>query len=124
LGGCVALFEIIRRLQQAYDDVRLPCRASLTDDPTTKQWIQNSMDILVRAAWGPRPPVNRFYARGWLENNHVMSFCKLKGSLIEIGGEQAWAVFVDKALSELPGAASLGRDETWARSLMSDPCRL
>jgi hypothetical protein len=53
----------------------------------------------------------------------VALFCKLKKNLTAIYGEEAWDGFVNYLLADLPQATTLGRNESWARSLMSDRCQ-
>ncbi len=122
-GGCVQLFELIRKLEDSLAQVGVQCRPALSKDKLTLMWISSSMEIFARAAWGSKAPANRNARYGWLDLAQVGRFCKLKASMIEISGDDAWSGFVNQILGDLPGAADLGRDESWARSLLSDPCK-
>lgn len=123
LGGCLAFFEVVGRLLENLDDVGAQCRAKLHDDKSTRKWINTSMELIARAAWGTKAPVSYQQKNGWLDMNQVHTFCKLKKSLIEIYSEDAWLEFVNYILAELPQAPQLGRDQAWARSVISDPCK-
>lgn len=123
LGGCLQFFEIVGKLYNYMDDVGPQCKEKLGDDKLTAQWLKGAIEMIVRASWGSVPPASSSYKHGWLQVSQVALFCKLKKSLNESFGESEWTEMVNYLLNDLPKAKELGRNEAWARSVMSDPCQ-
>jgi hypothetical protein len=99
------------------------CEPQLAKHDMAKAVINKSMELLVVIAWGTKPPQNSFYKNGWLESSHLALFCKFKRHMNIVLGEEAWNDFVNSLLESLPGASELGRNEAWARTIMSDSCK-
>ncbi|MBK9294967.1 MAG: hypothetical protein IPM57_11110 [Oligoflexia bacterium] len=122
LGGCLQFFEVAAKLNNYLDDVGPQCREKLKSNTLTQQWLNGSIEMMVRAAWGSVPPTSSSNKQGWLQLSQMAFFCKLKKALVESFGEGAWVDMVNYLLNDLPKAKELGRNEAWARSIMSDPC--
>lgn len=122
-GGCLGLFDTVNKLESKLSDVSLTCQKELIDDKQTRLWMTNAMELFVRLAWGTKPPASYLYRNGWLEMSHLDTYCKLKKHLEDIYGDNTWTSLVNYLLSDLPGAQELGRDESWNRSILSDPCK-
>jgi hypothetical protein len=121
-GGCVSFGENLTKLENKYNEVGHQCQPTLKSDASTKDWITQSMEIFVKAAWGSKPPVNYTAKNGWLGLSQIVEYCRLRQHLESIYGTQSWNDFIEDMLRDLPGAQALGRNEAWNRSLISDTC--
>ena len=122
-GGCFPLFEVAAKLESKLHEMGSECRSDIADDKLTKQWLGSSLELFVRVAWGSKPPSSYLNKNGWLELSQIVQYCKLRTQWELIYGQPAWSEFIDFMLSDLPGAVELGRNESWNRSILSDPCQ-
>jgi hypothetical protein len=122
-GGCLPFFETVGRMTTKLKELGNQCQAELEKDQRTEVWVTTAMEMFVRLAWGSKPPASYLQRGNWLEISQVAQFCQLKKYLIGIFGEGAWLEFVNLMLADLPGAAALGREGAWPRSLLSDSCK-
>jgi hypothetical protein len=80
------------------------------------------MELLLRVAWGTKPP-DAYHAKfGWLDTADISLFCKLKTRIISFYGEPAWNAYREKMMKELPGAKDIARETVWDLSLFSENC--
>lgn len=122
-GGCLPFFEVMTRIDSKINELGGQCQEELHSDSNAKIILTSSMEMIVRGAWGSKPPASYLYKNGWLELSHIALYCKLRIHFEKIFGTESLNSFTNGLLTELPGAASLSRTEVWNRSLMSDPCK-
>ncbi|MCC6277053.1 MAG: hypothetical protein IT289_03950 [Oligoflexia bacterium] len=122
-GGCFPFLESVSKIEQKVREVGSQCLQELKKDANTGKFFDLAMEMIVKLAWGSQPPQNYLYRNGWLESSHIVLFCKLKKHQEAIFGEDSWNSLVETSLETLPGAAEVGRNEAWGRSILSDPCK-
>lgn len=122
-GGCLAIFELIKKLENRLSTLGPTCAKEVADESKTKGWLMTSIELFVRVAWGSKPPQSYLYRNNWLELSQIDTYCKLRRHVENIYGEGFWQGFVERMLKDLPGAAELGRTEAWNRSLVSEQCK-
>ncbi len=122
-GSCVGIFEVISKLIVKLGEVTSNCLPEIGSDSATRGWINKSLSLYVKVAWGTVPPQSYVYRNGPLELSQIIDYCRLRRKYIEIYGDEAWVGFINSTLNDLPGAAPLGRVEAWQRSLVSDTCQ-
>ncbi len=123
MGGCLPFLSAVEKMLGYLDELGTQCKPELIKDDMTHRWIQTSMEMMVRGAWGTRAPVSAQTKNGWLELSQLSTFCKLKKSLVEIYTDDAWMTFIESMLRDLPDAQTIGRNEAWARSILSNTCK-
>jgi len=121
-GGCLEFFDGMKRLYSDLIDVPSGCTPVLIDSPEVKEALFAGLELIVRLAWGEKPPSSNLERNGWLDLSQVAVFCNFKKMMIEQLGSDVWSSFVEKQMSNLPGASLLPRNDVWGRSLLSDPC--
>jgi hypothetical protein len=122
LGGCYELFSSIRTALDRARVVSFECLSDLGDSSLARSFLHRSVDIMAKMAWGGAPPAASTLRTGWMEAPQVDLFCRLRDFYSAVYGEGAWGTLREKYLKELPGAAQLGREEAWGRSLFSVNC--
>jgi hypothetical protein len=122
-GGCLPLFETLGKFEVKLRLLGYQCQAELGGDANASGILSQSMELMVRAAWGAKPPASYVYKNGWLDSHDVALFCKFKNYYERIKGKEAVDAFVNRLLGDLPGSDQVGRTETWNRSILSDSCQ-
>lgn len=121
-GGCYELFQGIRTLLQDLATVTSECGSSIGGVKEIKTALWETSELLVRLAWGEKPP-SAYHAKfGWLDNADLTLFCKLKARATQMYGESAWNSFREKMMSDLPGTKDLTRNQVWEVVLFSENC--
>lgn len=122
-GGCFELFRSLRSFHQALQAMPEQCGEKLIEVSEVTAALLRNLSLMVRLAWGSRPPASYYDRNGWLEPPDLALFCALTQAQIRLQGEEFWRQFREKTMNELPGAGELSRDELWKRSLFSTDCR-
>ncbi len=121
-GGCYELFQDVRNMVGDVSTMPSECSAFIGAVPQVKRAIWDSVDLLVRLAWGEAPPSSYHAKFGWLDVADISLFCLLKTKIYALYGEEEWTQFREKKMRELPGAADLPRNQVWDMSLFSENC--
>jgi len=121
-GGCYELFQSMKILLTDLDTLTRECSGAAGSVAEVKSAMWDTMDLLVRLAWGSKPPTAYTAKFGWLDTADISLFCKLKGRLQNTYGEQAWNNYREKTMRELPGANELPRNEARDLSIFSENC--
>ena len=124
IGGCIEFFEFVNGFTKKIKYVGNQCTPELKEQNTVKVIIPSAAEMYVRAAWGSKPPGSAAEKRGFLDLSYTVQYCRIRSQFRSILGEDAWNGFVNRMLADLPGARDIGRDQTWARSILSDPCNV
>lgn len=122
LGGCYELFQKIRGTLTAIRSFSTECISKAGGDGAVKEFMNKSLDLLIKLAWGVKPPEAVGLKLGWLEPTEVSLFCQLKDYYQVMYGDQAWAQFREPYMTGLPDAEKLQRKDVWALSLLSIDC--
>ncbi len=121
-GGCYELFRNIESTLDRARTVSLECLPKWGDSSTAAPFLQTSMALLARLAWGATPPASALTKNGWLEPTEISLFCRLQNFYVLVYGDAAWAQYREYVMKSLPGAAKMPRNEIWTRSILSTNC--
>ena len=121
-GGCYELFASIKQTTKDIRTVSPECYGKLSSDAGVKEVIWQSLELMVKIAWGTKPPEAVSLKSGWLDPSDLNLFCELKKAAIDLYSLERWNAFMEPYFQSLPGATALGRAETWQRMLFSTNC--
>lgn len=122
-GGCYELFARMRRLLEDLDNAPSECNGKIATEFKTKAAIMSTLELMVKLAWGAKPPQTYYEKFGWLDTADMSLFCRLKSRAIESFGESAWSSFQEKFFQSLPGAKELARQNVWQNMILSENCK-
>lgn len=121
-GDCFDLFRKLKKLALDVENIPRQCTGAASGRSEVKKGIWGSLKLMVMLAWGERPPLTYVQRQGWLDTSDVALFCRLKHQAVEIFGREAWIGFREAVVKDLPGAATLPKEQVWQRSLLSTAC--
>lgn len=121
-GACFPFFEGLRYLIKDIKTISYDCRADILSKTEVSKGIWESLGAIFSLAWGDKPPMSYLDKMGWLDLVHKNIFCDLQALTKENFSQGEWEAFREKTLSSLPGAATIGRNEVWNRSLFTLKC--
>ncbi|MBX3021469.1 MAG: hypothetical protein KF799_07290 [Bdellovibrionales bacterium] len=121
-GGCYELFQNMKVLLQDLSAVPSECGSAVGGVTEVNRALWETAELLVRLAWGEKPPASYHQKFGWLDAADINLFCKLKARITYLYGEPAWNSFREKMMAELPGARDLNRNQVWEMILFSENC--
>ena len=121
-GGCYELFQGVRKLAEDLNTFTVECSAAPASIPEVKTALWETAELMVRLAWGDKPPLTFSSKLGWLDVADVSLFCRLKARLTLVFGEESWNALREKLMVDLPGAKALTRNQVWELILFSENC--
>jgi len=121
-GGCYELFQEMKILLHDLNTLTSACASAAGSLAPVRRALWETLDLMVRLAWGEKPPESYSTKLGWLDSADVNLYCKLKDKAQLIFGESQWDRFREKLMVELPGAKELPRNQVWDLSLFSENC--
>jgi hypothetical protein len=121
-GGCLELFQETKILLHDLSTLTRECGPVAGGLKEIKRALWETMDLLLRLAWGENPPEAYHSKFGWLDTADISLYCKLKGAIQNLYGEPQWTAFREKMMKDLPGAKALPRNQVWDMSLFSENC--
>lgn len=140
-GACYELFTSLRKLLRDLNSASQECQGPLGEEPEIKSALVKGTELVVRLAWGSKPPEPGLTKFGWLETSDLSLYCQLKTMHLRMYGQEGWEEFRQKTQNKLPGEAELIEDgncinceslkkapavlspeEIWVRSLFSLRC--
>lgn len=121
-GGCYELFQALKAMLTDLENVSSECGPRVGGISEIKTALNESVDLLVRLAWGEKPP-SAYHAKfRWLDTADVALFCKLKARMTTMYGASKWDALREKMMTELPGVQDLTRTQVWELVLFSENC--
>jgi len=121
-GGCYELFHELKILLHDLGMSTSECVPVIGRIKEVNRAMWESVEIIVRLAWGEVPPASYASKLGWLDAADISLYCQLKAGLIGVQGETVWESFREKMIRELPGAKDLPRNQIWDLSIFSENC--
>lgn len=121
-GGCYEFFQSIKVLLDDLQTVPSDCGAAVGEVSEVRKALWSTVELLVRLAWGEKPPAAYHAKFGWLDNADINLFCKLKVRITQMYGESSWNNFRERMMADLPGAKDLNRNQVWEMALLSENC--
>ncbi len=121
-GGCSEFFEKIKKMTEDIENLPRSCAENAAATAEIQRGLWLSIDLMVRLAWGEKPPLTYAQRNGWLDMADVALFCRLKRQATDIFGVERWNEFRNSILGQLPGATPIGFEQAWQRSILSTTC--
>lgn len=121
-GGCYELFNSVRILLTDLDTLTRDCSGAAGSVPEVKNAMKDTLDLVVRLAWGEKPPSAYNAKFGWLDSADVSLYCKLKARYQNTYGDTVWNKYRDELMKDLPGANELPHNQVWEMSIFSENC--
>ena len=121
-GGCAALFEKLRKLDEGLGAMGVACLDGALKIDELRPALWDSLELMVKLAWGERGPLTYAQRTGWFGMPEIELFCRLKTRAAGLFGKDEFDRFREKTLSGLPGAEALPRNQVVARSLFGIGC--
>ena len=121
-GGCYELFQELKTLLHDLGMLTKECAPVVSDIKEYKTALQESVELMVRLAWGEAPPSTYSAKLGWLDTADMSLFCRLKGTIVGLYGESWWTNFRERMMRELPLAKDMPRNQVWDLSIVSENC--
>ena len=121
-GGCLELFDRLRKFAVDLTELGSRCEAGAGKAPEIQSATWVGLDLLTRLAWGERGPRSYVQRTGWLDSGEVALFCRLKGKALAFYGAPALLAFRERTLGDLPASSGLSHEQVIERSLFSIPC--
>ena len=121
-GGCAEYFYRLKEMLRDLDNVSSQCKAYVGEVSNVKNAFWQSVEVLVRAAWGANPPKSSSQRAGWLSTSEIGLYCQLKSQCLKMYGKSPWEAFREKMLTALPGSEKMTREKVWSLNLLSTNC--
>lgn len=121
-GGCFELFSEVKTLLRDLGTLTEECTGAASGVPEIRAVLWQTLDLLVRLAWGEKPPVAYHAKFGWLDTADISLYCSLKDRVVATFGEREFSAYREKLMRELPGSETLTRTQIWDMSLFSENC--
>lgn len=140
-GSCYEYFTALKKIADDIGKSSSECAGPLFNINEVKAAYNDGLELMVRLAWGVKPPEPGLERFGWMQESEVAIFCRLKSIYLRANGEDAWVTLRQKISAKLPGeevpvssdpaqvvaepkmaTAILSEQEIWNRSLFSARC--
>jgi hypothetical protein len=124
-GGCYELFQEMRTFLRDLNSLTAECSTALANSGPYGKALRETLERMVRIAWGSAPPASYTVKFGWLDASDINLFCRLKDRYVTFYGEDGangWERFRENLMQSLPGAKDLPRNQIWDLSIFSTVC--
>ena len=121
-GGCYELFQELKKFLHDLDSLTAECSTALADTKVYSLALSQSLEKMVRIAWGSAPPASYTVKFGWLDKADLTLFFRLKDRYVTFYGDEGWSKFRERIMQSLPGAKDLSRNQIWDLSIFSENC--
>lgn len=122
-GGCIELFNGLKKVLLELNSVSLKCLPEVGELKEVRGSVFRSLDLMAKLAWGVQPPAHANLKVGFFDPGDLNLFCRLKQKSIEIYGDNEWSQFQKQTLNSLPGISLIPKQEAWDKSLFSLSCQ-
>lgn len=140
-GSCYEYFMVLKKVADDVGKASGECTAQLFNVNEVKSALNDGLELMVRLAWGTKPPEPGLERFGWMQDAEIAIFCRLRSIYIRANGEEGWTALRQRVTAKLPGeevpfstdptqaavepkkaTAVLPEKEIWNRSLFSVRC--
>ncbi len=105
IGGCEDYFNALRKLTQALAVFPQHCQEEFAkENEAIVKHIYDGIQILALVAWGEKPPGGATERLGWLNEEHVKTFCRLKKTYLNLTSDEDSDVLRDRVYLQYPNA--------------------
>lgn len=130
-GSCYEYFMVLKKVADDVAKGSSECTKQLFDVAEVKAALNDGVEMMVRLAWGVKPPEPGLERFGWMQEADIAIFCRLKSVYLRANGEEAWTSLRHRISEKLPGEEAeeprkakslLSEQDIWNRSLFSVRC--
>jgi hypothetical protein len=121
-GGCYEYFQEMRAFLRDLNSLTTECAPVVGEIGTYRKALVESLEKIVRIAWGPAPPTSYNVKFSWLDSSDINLFCRMKDRYLSFYGDEAWEAFRTRISQQLPGAKDLTPTQIWDLSIFSESC--
>ena len=111
-GSCSEYFSLLKKISKDVLSSSTECVAQLYGIKEISAALNDGIELMVRLAWGNKPPEMGPDKLGWLHEAEVATFCQLKNIYLQVYGDEAWNEFRLKIFNKLPGEELLSTSES------------
>ncbi len=122
LGGCSEFYQTIKVALRDLQNVSVDCAPFIVSQESVQKILQDSLNLMVKIAWGEKPPDPGPSMFGWHSRAELSLFCGLKKNILRYKVENEWENFVREVIARLPQSSSLSFEDAFGRSLFSVRC--
>lgn len=142
-GACYEYFQSLRSIADGISKASNECAAQLYGVTEVRTALNDGIELMVRLAWGLKPPEPTLERFGWLQESELSTFCRLRNVYVRANGEQAWVELRRRVFAKLPGeeiplalepdqiavepkkaVTMMTEENIWNRSLFSVRCEV
>jgi hypothetical protein len=142
-GSCYEYFLSLRKVADDITKSSAECAAQLYQIAEVRSALSDGIELMVRLAWGTKPPEPTLERFGWMQESEISTFCRLRTVYIRANGEEAWVELRRKIAMKLPGeevpvaldpeqiavepkkaTTMMSEQDIWNRSLFSARCEV
>lgn len=121
-GGCYELFQETKMMLRDLQAVPSDCLSRAGDIDEVRTALNEMIELVVRLAWGEKPPATYYQKFGWLDTADISLFCRLQQQIKDTYGTTVFENFRERMFRELPGADKMSRNEVWDMTMFSVNC--
>lgn len=140
-GSCYEYFMVLKKIADDIGKSSSECTSQIFNVAEVKSALNDGIELMVRLAWGIKPPEPGLERFGWMQEAEIAIFCRLKNIYLRANGEEAWVALRKKVSEKLPGeeiplsgdpsqvtveprkaTEVLSEQDIWNRSLFSVRC--
>ncbi|XGC81602.1 hypothetical protein ACES2L_03800 [Bdellovibrio bacteriovorus] len=140
-GSCYEYFMVLKKVADDIGKSSSECTSQVFNINEVKAAMNDGIELMVRLAWGTKPPEPGLERFGWMQEAEVAIFCRLRGVYLRANGEEGWAALRQRISAKLPGEEVeistdpaavavepkkakdlLSEQDIWNRSLFSVRC--
>jgi hypothetical protein len=102
-GSCYEYFTTLKSIASVIGKASSECTTNLYNAKEVAPAMNDGIELMVRLAWGVKPPEVGPERFGWLQEAEIATFCRLKNIYVRANGEEAWTALRQKIAAKLPG---------------------
>ncbi len=121
-GGCYEFFFNFRDILRSFRLVSNECKRGIGQVKELKDAFWETIELMVRIAWGDKPPRGIGEKYGWMDASDMSLFCNIKRINQKLYSEKQWVDFRERMMKELPGSQKLLREQVWQLTILSNDC--
>lgn len=102
-GACYEYFQSLRSVAEGISKSPQECAAQLFGINEAKAALNDGVELMVRLAWGLKPPEPTLERFGWMQESELAIFCRIRNAYVRANGEQGWIELRRRVFNKLPG---------------------
>ena len=104
-GSCENYYEALKKITSGFKMVDIKCVPKLVENfENLSKVISNGIQVMALNAWGEVPPSGVSERLGWLSENDIYTFCRLKSQYISLTSDEEYRALRAKTYAEFPDA--------------------